>query len=871
MNIRSIMAGSRAGAPCGIPAWRWLPLYGLVAGAISLAIPVPAAGTELPAPRMDHLAPVQDLEWMNQRMGTNSDLLYTSQQLDPEGKMLDFGGRLCSIALARDNQIVLVKTSSELASVKAGAFTTIQRTGFPETNGGSMHGLAVARDGATAYVTGGKDRLFVVEVATNGTFNFAKAISLAEAGRPVNPLGVALTPDGRQAVVARSLANDVAIVNLATGKITAEVPAGVCPYGVTISKDGRWAFVSNYGGHRAGPGERTEKSGGTDVAVDERTIPLSGTVTVLDLADRPHAAKQIQVGLHPTELLLNADGKRLYVANAGGDSVNVIDTVSKEVVATWNTKADPSLPWGSLSDGLALSADGRILYVANAGLNAVACLRVDQPDETPRLIPAGWFPGGLCVRGGELFVSNVRNGLEKILPARDEAEVQARDARARAHAHLAFALRAAERSTASVAPVPVPVHLGEPSVIKHVVYVIKENKTYDQVLGDLDRGNRDPKLCIYDRTVIPNHKSLATNYVLLDNYYCNGVNSSDGHAWCLQGITTGYREKDRSGYRCAYDFGTDALFPAACGFIWDQVLQAGLSFRNYGELDYPETFGGRNYHDFYVDWQAKAGKTGFHCVYYLEALRKYSCLTFPGWEMNIPDQVRADAFLKELAEFDQRGTYPEFVILYLPNDHTAGQLKAQSYVADNDLALGRCVEGISKSRFWKDTAVFVIEDDPQSGQDHVDGHRSICFIASPWAIHGATVSKFYSECSLLHTIDQILGLPPLNQVVAAAPTMSDCFQPVADLTTYHCLVPEFPLDLARSAPNPKTRAEKKLDARVARFDFSMPDLIDEDALNRDIWRQIRPGERYPEEFAGAHGKGLKALGLTLTQVGQDND
>ena len=846
----------------------------LMLGILALAgfqmILSPLAMADTPDKRVDHTAPVRGEEWMNLRRSADTDILWSSQQLHPEGQMLDFGGRLCSLALARDRQYVLVKTSSQLVSVAADKFQMIQETSFPAKNGGSMHGLTVAADGATAYVTGGKDRLFVVTVAPNGTFEFSRDINLADDGKPTNPLGVALTPDGRRAVVARSEANDVVVVNLATGKIEASVPAGVCPYGVAVSADGHWAFVSNYGGRRAGKGDRTEVSAGTPVAVDERTIPLSGTVTVVDLTGHPRATWQIPVGLHPTELLLSPDGEKLYVSNAGGDSVSVIQVRDQQVIATLNTKADPSLAWGSLSDGLALSADGRTLYVANAGINAVACLQLDQPTATPRLIPAGWFPGGIVVRGEELFVANVRNGLEKILPARDEAEAQARDARARANAHLAYSLRSAERSTASVAPVPVPARLGEPSVIKHVVYVIKENKTYDQVLGDIGKGNSDPKLCNYDRTVIPNHKSLATKFALLDNYYCNGVNSSDGHGWCLQGLTTAYREKDRSGNRCAYDYGTDALFPAACGFLWDQALQAGLTFRNYGELDYPEVTGGKKYDDFYQDWKSKAGKTGFRCVYQLEALRQYSCLSFPGWQMAIPDQVRADAFLKELADYEQRGTYPDFVILYLPNDHTAGELKAQSYVADNDLALGRCVAGLSKSQFWKDTAIIVIEDDPQSGQDHVDGHRSICFVASPWAKHGELVSKFYNECSVLHTIDQILGLPPLNQLVGAAPLMTDCFQTTPDLTPYQCLVPDFPLDLAKSASWPKTPAEKKLAAKVAKFDFSKPDLIDDDALNRDLWAQTRPGERYPVEFAGAHGKGLRALGLTLTGE-PDND
>jgi hypothetical protein len=414
--------------------------------------------------------------------------------------------------------------------------------------------------------------------------------------------------------------------------------------------------------------------------------------------------------------------------------------------------------------------------------------------------------------------------------------------------------------------------LGEPSVIKHVVYVIKENKTYDQILGDLGRGNGEPKLCMYDKTVVPNHKSLATIFPLLDNYYCNGVNSSDGHAWVLQGITTPYREKDRPGYRCAFDFGCDELAYAACGFMWDLVLMSGRSFRNYGELDYAEKIRGRTYNDFYTDWKTKAGKTEFRCRYDLEVLRKYSCPNFPGWEMSIPDQVRADAFLKELTEFEQRGTYPDFVILYLPNDHGASELKIQSYMADNDLALGRCIEGLTQSKFWKDMAIFVIEDDPQSGQDHVDGHRSICYVVSPWAKRGAIDSKFYNENAVLHTMGRILALPPLNQIVAAAPLLTDCFQATPDLTPYQCLVPEFPLNLAKSAPLPaKTSAEKKLAARIAALDFSKPDVIDEDAWNRAQWMCARPGERYPAEFAGPHGKGLKALGLTLADLDQEDD
>lgn len=823
--------------------------------------------------RPDQKAPVRDVEWMNLRMGQGSDMLYTSQQLQPAGQMIDFGGRFCSIALARNGKFVLIKTSSQLVSVDAEAFKGVQQTAFPNKEGGSMHGLAISADGTKAYVTGGNDKLFRATISEDGKFALTNVATLAEGKHAVNPLGVALLPGEERALVARSIANDVVLVNLADGKIEAKIPVGTCPYSIAISKDGKTAFVSNYGGRKPAEGDRTEKSAGSDVAVDARSIPASGTVSVIDLSGKPQEAVQIQVGLHPSELLMNAERSRLYVANVGGDSVSVIDPATRKVIETLNTKADPMLPWGSLSDGLALSTDEQTLYVANAGINAISCIDLAKPSATPRLIPSGWFPGALCVRGKELFVSNVRNGLQKIPAAKDDAEVAARDERARANSHLAFALRSAARSAANVPPVPVPANLGEPSVIKHVVYVIKENRTYDQMLGDIGRGNSDPKHCEFDRTVIPNHKSLATVFPLLDNYYCNGVNSADGHMWAMQGLTTPYREKDRPGYRCAYDFGTDELCYAGCGFMWDLALMSGLSFRNYGELDFTVKTAGKTYNDFYIDWKEKTGKTAFKTVYQIDALRKYSSPIFPGWEMSIPDQLRADAFLKELAEFEQRGEYPNFVILYLPNDHTAKELAAQSYLADNDLALGRCIEGLSKSRFWKEMAVFVIEDDPQAGHDHVDGHRSICFVASPWAKRGAIISKFYSESAVLHTIGQILGLPPLNQLVAASPLLTDCFASTADTTPYTCIVPEFPLNEPKKKVTvvPKSRAEKKLAARIEALDFTKPDRLDDDALNRSIWSETRPGERYPAEYAGAHGKGLKPLGLTLANLDGDDD
>ena len=832
-----------------------------------------------PAPYVDKKAPVADEAWMNARMRPG-ELLQSGQQLDPEGPIVDVSGRLLALEFAHGGKVLVLKTTTSLATFDPASFKLLAKADFPIVKGGgSMHGLAIAADGETAVISGGRTHLYVAKISPDGKITWSPSIDVAGGAKNVNPLGLKLTKDGRFAYVALSMANALAKVDLATGKVVATAEVGICPYGVALSPDERTAYVSNFGGARPDANDVTESSGGSLVAVDARSVALRGTVSVVDLAGKPKATVQITVGLHPGELLLAEEGRTLYVANVGADSVSVIDTASRQVTRSLATKPDADLPWGTLTDGLALSPDGRTLYTALAGLNAIGCTDLAKPDARPALIPTGWYPGAVRVQDGALFVANVRNGLQKATLPTDAAQAAKLDQRARQAAHLAYALRSSARTTQpGVKPVAVPAEPGQPSVIKHVVYIIKENRTYDQVLGDLGKGNGEPKLCIFPRKITPNHHAIADRFPLLDNYYCNGVNSSDGHAWGTQGIVGPYREKDRVGYRCGYDFGTDALFYAGCGFLWDHALLGGKSFRNYGEMDYTVKLKGKSYADFFGAWKNRDGKTAFATSYQIETLRKYSSKDFPGWEMAIPDQVRADVFLKELADFERQGQFPDLTIIYLPNDHTAAELTPNSYLADNDLALGRVIEGLSHSRFWGEMAIFVNEDDPQTGGDHVDGHRSFCFVVSPWAKRGAVISKFYNQTSVLHTMCRILGLQPLNQVVAASPTMEDCFTDQADLAPFTHLVPGTPLNETRAKAKPKTAgwlptrtSDELILARMERMDFSRPDLIHEDTLNRAIWTQTRPGERYPAEWAGPHGRGLAALGLVLDPELDDDD
>jgi hypothetical protein len=439
-------------------------------------------------------------------------------------------------------------------------------------------------------------------------------------------------------------------------------------------------------------------------------------------------------------------------------------------------------------------------------------------------------------------------------------------------------LRARDKSQSRRKPVPVPARLGEPSVFDHVVYIIKENRTYDQIFGDLPQGNADPSLCMFGREVTPNHHALAEQFVLLDNYYCNGVLSADGHAWAMEGYATDYLEKSFGGWTRSYPFaGDDPISYAASGFIWDHVLLQGLSFRNYGEMSKSSPRpSNATFLDIFNDYKDKTGTISFEHDIQIETLRRYSCPDSPGWNMRIPDAIRADVFLKEFDGHEQRGEWANLVIIYLPSDHTSGTRPGnptpRAQVADNDLAVGRIIERISQSRFWPKTCIFVNEDDPQNGFDHVDGHRSLCLVVSPYTKRGAVVSKFYNQTSVLHTMSRMFGIPPMNQMVALSPVMTDCFTSQPDFKRYQCLPNQIPLD-EMNKPTAELQGEE---LHWARQSLELPldevDQADEDTFNRILWHSVKGANvPYPAGLAGAHGKGLRALRLVLSGEEDEDD
>jgi YVTN family beta-propeller protein len=822
----------------------------------------------------------------------------TGQIVRPAGRSISYGGRPLDLCLSADGALAFIKNTGGVSVIDTRDWRLTQALSFVEDNG-SMHGIAASLDEKTGiqklYITGSHKHLMEATLGKDGTLAWTRSILLPGPKNEVShAMGVTIAKDGLRAYVCLSRNNTLGVVDLAAGQLTHEIAVGVCPYAVVLSPDESTAHVTNFGGRQPQAGDATAGSAGTAVAVDAHGVARTGTVSVVDLAAGKTKA-EIHVGLHPAQIVRSLDGSHLYIANANSDSVSVVDTKLLKVIETIDIRPDAQLPFGCVANALALSRDGKTLFCANGGNNAVAVISLGLDTKKSELlgfIPTAWFPGGLACDGTSLYIANVkgegsrqgdadqkqweskgvRGTVSKVaLPG--TTELIKYTAQAKADARIPQSLRAMERAAATQPAVPVPARVGEPSTIHHVIYVIKENRTYDQVFGDIGKGNSEPKLCTFGRETTPNHHALAEQFVLLDNYYCNGVLSADGHQWATQGMVTDYQEKNFGGHTRSYDFGTDALCYANCDFIWDSVLLHGLSFRNYGEFDFPEiTSKTPTWFDVHRDW--KAGKVAFQQSVEVEMLRKFTCPDYPGWNLRIPDQCRMDVFLKEFARYEKTGDFPNFVIVYLPQDHTAGTKQSvptpRAHVADNDLALGRLVEAVSHSRIWADSCIFVNEDDPQDGYDHVDGHRSICLVISPYARRGALVSRFYNQSSVLHTITRMLGLPPLNQQTAQASTMEDCFNGKPDMTPFNRLPNAIALDERNKPREAMDTESRKLSEAVAQMDFSKPDRIDNDAMNRLLWFSVHE-TAYPAEFAGGHGKGLAALRLKLNRKVVDDD
>jgi DNA-binding beta-propeller fold protein YncE len=756
----------------------------------------------------------------------------------------------------------------------------------------SYTGLVFSPDGKWIYFSNVNGSLKVFRVAADGTVTLSHSIRLPKASAPRRdeeiPSGLAVTPDGKRLLVCGNLSNKLLEIETATGKVLRQFEVGVAPYDVVLVR-GK-AYVSNWGGRRPQEGDLTGPAGrGTVVRVDSvRHIASEGSVSIVDLG-RGKVKAELVTGRHASALALSPNKRYLVCANAASDNLSVIDTRSDRIVETIWAKPNPSELFGASPNALVFDSSGRTLYVANGTQNAVGVIRFDPSDRESKLmglIPVGWFPGALVydAKRKTIDVANIK-GLGPGRPRKSNGKPEFNshqyygsvslvpEPSAQALAKYSQAVwRNLRREAVAAAklpprqgqpPRPVPERIGEPSLFKHVVYVIKENRTYDQVLGDEARGNGDPELCVFGARVTPNQHKLVKEFVLLDNTYCAGILSADGHQWSTTAMATDYMEKSFAGFPRSYPDGmgvdeSDALAYSPAGFIWDNAIAHGKTLRDYGEFAAPavrwrdpKRKGGPNFLACYRTWKGQNDDVVFASYPMIESVRPYLPTNYVGWEMTVPDQYRADYFIRELKAFEEQGSFPELVLICLPDDHTSGTRRGSptpaACVADNDLAFGRIVEAISHSKFWKDTVVFGIEDDPQAGWDHVSGYRTTAYCASPYTKRGVVVHTQYNTTSVLRTIEQILGLPPMNQFDASATPMFDCFTESPDFAPFDLVPNLVALDQMNPAPQAIRDPLLRRNAYVsARINFREADRAPEDVLNRILWHAMKgPKAPYP--------------------------
>lgn len=716
-------------------------------------------------------------------------------------------------------------------------------------------GLSFSPDGKSLYVGGGaRAMVYALTVGANGELTRAGDWKLTEAAPTHEDFtgDVAVSPDGRLLYVAMLHRNVVAVINPQSGRVIERFATGRRPYRILVHPDNQSFFVSSMGDaavlhHKAMDGQILER---VRVGMTPMDMVWRGAKTRLDDEDagkpQPWAA-------------------RIFVASSNTNSVHVIGVAESKtlsVVETINVSLTPLQPMGSTPSALALSPDEKKLYVVCSDLNAVASVEVEgKRSMVEGFVPSGWYPiaarsmgeDRLLIfngRGARSFPNSVNGPNPLVRPAplhlggapvayvgrlqRGSISVVEGLDPQRMNAYTASvkqnsAYRDEQTRENAVSSNVVPREVGVKSpVIEHVIYVLKENRTYDQVLGDLGKGNGDASLTLFGRDITPNHHKLAEEFVLLDNFYVNADVSADGHNWSTAAIAPAYVQRmwpnSYAGRRKHYDYeGGEVAANAPAGRIWNNALAAGLSVRNYGwwveNLKTPE--GGR---------QIARVKD--------PQLVAHTSMNYRGFDLDYLDTERMKVFLEELKGFEASGKMPQFITLKIGNDHTSGlsanKLSPKSQVADNDQALGMLVEAMSKSKFWAKTAIFVLEDDAQNGADHVDSHRSPGYVISPYTRRGVIDSTMYNTTSMLRTMELLLGLRPMTVYDASSTPMTRVFAAQAKMDPYVAVKVAYPMD----ERNP---AAGTLAARSAKMDWDEADEIDDNELNQILWLALKGG------------------------------
>jgi DNA-binding beta-propeller fold protein YncE len=780
-------------------------------------------------------------------LGLEKPRLPTGVRLDPAGTQYDLRAAMpLAMVLAPGGRALVISSAGYRAP---GLDVIDRRTGaitqsLPQT--AAFLGLAFSPDGGTLFASGANQDVVYRYTWANDRAALADSIVLAakapDSAGTRYPAGLAVSPDGSRLYVAENVADSLALIDLGGKRILQRLSTGHLPYAVAAAPDGL-LYVSNWG---------------------EETVSV-----FRDSAGTLYDRGRIVVGRHPSALLLNHDGSRLFVACASTDRVAVVDTRRRHVVTEL---LDPPLGGpaeGSTPNALALSGDGTRLFVAEADNNAVAVF--DLLPETSNVpgahgddrltgrIPAGWYPTAVLAAGDTLLVGNGKGrgtvanpqGPQPIVAAehRGMAEAQYTLSLLRGTLTVAPVARAAGDELAALTTRVTRVNGWDQAAagrhyppIEHVIYIIRENRTYDQVLGDLRQGDGDTTLVFFGRNVTPNAHALAERFGLYDRFFVNAEVSNQGHDWSTAAYVTDYREKttppDYANVRQARnesDEGEDAAEPAN-GHLWNLAQRAGISYRNYGEFLDPD--------------KDRPGRYTTDKPY----LASHSHPMYPSFDMKIPDQHRADVWLEDFAGYVRQGNLPALETLHLPRDHTAGGRPGfntpRAMAADNDLALGRMVEAVSHSAYWRSTVIFVLEDDAQSGPDHVDSHRSPILVISPWARSG-TIHRFANTTDVLKTIEELLHLESMSQFDHYGRALRDVWRDRPDLTPY-TVIPAA-VDIAETNPDTGKQARAS-----ARFNLEVADAIDDEAFNRVLW-SMEKGERTP--YPGPRQADALTLGL----------
>jgi YVTN family beta-propeller protein len=880
---------------------------------------------------------VHAVDHTNRTVGPQNDgsiVVSNNQTLTPAGTIVQLGSpvRAKSIAInpngkTNSGAVLLMGSPQPIIVFNTATGQVLQRfiptavngTTFTSDKAGSFTGITYSADGARLFFSQDDNHVVIADVDPDtGHLTRCQSVTLPQPpadgrtyhnAKSINPGGIALSEDGKRGYVVLNVANTLGVIDLTASpaRLLAQIPVGNAPNSVVIR--GQYAYVSNEGGRPATSEDFTNDSDGTPIVVDQKdAFAISGTVSVVDLA-AGRDLKTIKVGLHPAGMTIF--GSNLYIANAYSDSLSVVDLNTNKVVRTINLCVPiKGGAFGSGPNGVAV-VDGSRAFVSLGQANAIAVVNLSGRDANPVIgyIPTGYFPASIAydaaqrqlvvaddkglgaqgalgsVLGVTAFNTHQDTGVVNLIPL-PNAHLLAQYTRQvinNNHWNLTTNIQVGpEYGDASAKPVAVPRHIGEPSLIKHVFLIIKENRTYDQMLGDVPWGNGDPSLAVF-ASAVPNQHAFIKRFPLLDNVYAPSRQSADGHPWIVMSGSFYSNDILSPDWIRSYPGGDadDPLTYTPKGFLWTAAEARGLSVRLFGEWANggkigPKPDGGSyTWSDFYNTALCKEGKApASNCVVPdgtvtvtspVPSAAKILDPHYPPFNLTIPDQYRADYWIPLFQHLDAANQVPNLTILWLPDDHTAGTKKGLpypiNYEADNDLALGRIVDAVSHSKVWAQSAIFVEEDDSQNGVDHIDGHRQPVYIISPYTAapqapgQGKVIHTTYTAENINRTIENILGMQPLTQFDLVASPMFDAFQNTPDLTPYDHLPAVISLDHGPDLPHKETTAYTPIQkawlsatAEVMKNKYDKADAVDPNFLNHVIWYSATGWARpYPGE------------------------